>query len=139
MKTILFLLLLCNNVSAQTKPFVFSAGGITNTFFSAELNAGIRKANTAAVFGFTTIPENSQPVLFQAKAGYIINEQWFLYAGCEKVMYSTVQKKSNYNSFVVGVQFHNFHFDRGTIYYHAQYSPGFVSAGIGMSFNMMEK
>lgn len=117
----------------------YGAAGITNGFFSADVHAGARINKLVLTAGYLAIPNNTQPALFQLRAGTIIGYRWHVYAGVVRVMYSTDDKKRNYNTYSVGIQYHTLHYDRGSVFYHANYSPGFVSAGVGMCFNLINK
>jgi hypothetical protein len=117
----------------------YGAAGITNGFFSADVHAGARINKLVLTAGYLAMPNNTQPVLFQIRAGITISNRWHVYAGAARVSYSSDDKTSNYNTYSVGVQYHTLHYDRGSIFYHANYSPGFISAGVGMSFNLVNK
>lgn len=123
----------------QHGAFTYAAAGVTNGFFSAELHAGYRYKQAAVTIGYLSIPNNTQPALFQARAGVLLGNRWHVYGGAVRVVYNTDDKSRNYNTWTAGVQFHTLHYDRGTIYYHLNYSPGFISGGIGMSFNLLNE
>ena len=125
--------------SAQVGFTAYGAAGMTNRYFSADVHAGARVNHLVFTAGYLALPHNTQPALFQLRAGTIIGYRWHVYAGAVRVMYSSDDKKRNYNTYSVGVQYHTLHYDRGTVFYHANYSPGFVSAGVGMSFNLVNK
>lgn len=123
----------------QNGAFVYAAAGMTNGFFSGEMHMGYHRNKVVLSAGYVAIPNNTQPVLFQIRAGYVIGNRWQVYAGPVRIIYDVDDKSRNSNTFTVGVQYHTLHYDRGSIYYHANYSPGFISAGVGMSFNLVNK
>ncbi len=126
-------------VAATGKAQVFAelGAGMTNKYFSAELQAGYRYNNIIVSAGFISIPNNTQPVLFNIRAGAFIQERALLYAGYVRNQMSTDFKWLNKNGWQVGAQYHMMHFDKGTVYIGANYTSGnYVSGQVGMSYNL---
>lgn len=118
--------------------FVNANAGITKQKFAHELHAGYQRNYFTASIGYNSIPDAAHPVMFQLRVGYVIAKRVHLYAGPVNVVYSLDDKSRNYYTYHVGAQLHGMHYDRGTIYITASYTPGFVSAGVGMSFNLIK-
>ena len=127
--------MLSKNATAQM--FCEIGPGVTNGYFSGELQAGYRYGNTIATVGYIAIPNNTQPVLFNVRGGMILKERLLMYAGYVRVMQSSDMKQLNYNTWQVGAQYHMLHFDRGTFYIGSTYSGDKrISAHIGMTYNL---
>lgn len=118
---------------------IFFGAGISNGYFAHELHAGYRVHNTSLTAGYISLPNNTQPALLQLRAGYNITQRWHVYAGAVHILYSTDDKSRNKTTWATGIQFHTFHFDRGTVYTSVNYSPVFVTATVGVSYNLMKE
>jgi hypothetical protein len=123
--------------AAKAQVFAELGAGMTNKYFSAELQAGYRYHNLIASAGFISIPNNTQPVLFNLRGGVLLNERAMIYAGYVRNQMSTDFKWLNKNGWQVGAQYHMCHFDKGTVYIRANYTSGdYFSGHIGMSYNL---
>lgn len=134
-----------HNSNAQCEPgtdkgvFVYAGVGSSKGYFSHELHAGYQINKLAFSAGYVSIPNNTQPVFFQLRGGYVLAERLYIYAGVVRVTYNIDDKSRNYNTYSLGIQYHTLHYDRGTVYYTLHYSPGYISAGVGMSYNFIKK
>lgn len=115
------------------------AGGITNKYFAADLQAGYRIGNYTLSLAYLALPHNTQPVIFQLRAGINILNHWHVYAAPAKVMFSGDDKTRNYYSYAIGLQYHTKPWDRGSFWIGTQYTPAYTSILIGMSYNLMHK
>lgn len=118
--------------------YIEAGAGATNQYLSGEVQTGVRVNNIIASIGFISLPDASQPVLFNFRAGYTIKERWQIYAGYVRLMRSSDNKAENGDTWQTGVQYHFLHYDRGTFYLEGNYSPGFISLHLGMSFNKLK-
>lgn len=135
--TVAILLFILISLTGKSQVFAEMGAGMTNKYFSAELQAGYRYSNVFASAGFITIPNNTQPVLFNIRAGLFLQERAMIYAGYVRNQMSTDFKWLNKNGWQVGAQYHFAHFDKGTVYIGANYTSGnYVSAMLGMSYNL---
>lgn len=140
-------LLLCLSGKAQyaakqttaTGVNISFAGGISSNYFAVDLQAGYRINNLSLSLAYLALPDASQPVIFQLRAGINLFNRIHAYAGPVRVMHSADNKERNYNSYSIGLQYHTMHFDRGTIWFGTQYTPGYTSILIGMSYNLIHK
>jgi hypothetical protein len=119
--------------------FTYAAAGSTNGFFSGEWLTGWRQNKLSVGIGFNALPNNTQPVLFQLRAGYNVTDRLHVYAAGVRITHSADDKSRNYNTYTVGVQYHTLHFDRGSVFITAHYTPGYAGAGIGMSYNLVKE
>lgn len=136
MKHLLFVcMLFCT--AAQAQLFVQGAAGMTNKFFSAELQAGYRVKQVLFSAGYTSIQfVSDQPVLLNVRTGVLLRHT-VVYGGYVKSMRSTDAKNLNRNTFQVGMQQHFCFYDKGNFYLTAGYTyPNYVSAGVGMTYNL---
>lgn len=118
---------------------IAGGAGMTNKYFSAELQVGYRLHSTVIQAGYISIPKDDQPVLFNLRIGQVIQERWLLYGGYVREQMSVDQKWRNHHRWQVGAQYHMLHYDRGTVYVAANYTSGArVSGHVGMSFNLMK-
>lgn len=125
------------SLTGKSQVFAELGAGMTNKYFSAELQAGYRYNNLIASAGFISIPNNSQPVLFNVRAGVMIQERAMIYAGYVRNQMSTDFKWLNKNAWQVGAQYHMLHFDKGTVYIGANYTSGnYMSVMVGFSYNL---
>lgn len=125
--------------TTPTGVFTYAAAGTTAGFFNGEWFVGYRQHKTSISLGFNVIPNNTQPVLFQLRAGYNFLKHFHVHASAVRVNYSLDDKTRNYNTYNAGLQYHFSFFDRGTIFTGINYTPGFTSLLIGMSYNLMHK
>lgn len=133
---IIALYCICSH-KATAQMFCEIGPGVTNGYFSGELQAGYRYGNTIASVGYIAIPNNTQPVLFNVRGGLFLKERVMMYAGYVRVMQSSDMKQLNYNTWQFGAQYHMLHFDRGTFYIGSTYSGDKrISAHIGMTYNL---
>jgi hypothetical protein len=138
MKKVTFIIFILASLSANSQIFIEGGAGITNKYLSGEVQTGVRVNNITASIGFISIPEASQPALFNFRAGYTIKERWLIYGGYVRLMRSSDNKAENGDTWQTGVQYHFMHYDRGTFYVEGNYSPGFISLHLGMSFNKLK-
>ena len=75
---------------ATAQMFCEIGPGVTNGYFSGELQAGYRYGNTIASVGYIAIPNNTQPVLFNVRGGLFLKERVMMYAGYVRVMQSSI-------------------------------------------------
>jgi hypothetical protein len=136
-KTALTIFMLAS-LSANSQVFIEGGAGITNKYLSSEVQTGVRVNNITASIGFISLPDGSQPALFNFRAGYTIKERWLIYAGYVRLMRSSDNKAENGDTWQTGVQYHFMHYDRGTFYVEGNYSPSFISLHLGMSFNKLK-
>lgn len=135
----MLLLLLTISISAKSQVFVEMAPGVTNGFFSGEIQVGYRHNNLIGKAGFISMPNNTQPVLFNLRGGLFLAERVMVYTGYVRNMMSLDIKSLNKNAFQVGAQYHMFHYDRGTVYIGVTYTTGsYISGHIGMSWNLSQ-
>ena len=119
---------------------VSGGAGITNKYFSAELQAGWRFANSTLTAGYIALPDNSQPALFNIRAGQVINNTVHVYAGYVRVMRSSDNKEMNSNTWQVGAQYLFCRYKNGCFYAGGTYTGnGMVSAHIGMAMNLSKQ
>jgi nitrite reductase/ring-hydroxylating ferredoxin subunit len=115
---------------------------LTNGRLGIELQAGYRVGDFFTSVGYIAVINPSQPALFNLRTGAVLNKSgknsYLFYAGAVKVLKSTDYKEQNYYTWQVGGQWHFFYYDRGTFYAAVNYSPKFLSYGIGMSFNLFK-
>lgn len=122
-----------------SQTWVQGGAGMTNKYFSADLQVGYRLQNFTASAGYIALPKNDQPALFNLRAGYVVAERLHAYAGYVRVMQSSDDKSLNSNSWQVGAQYLFAHYDRGTFYVAANYTGnGMVSAHVGMTWNLSQ-
>lgn len=134
-----FILMTLIALKSDAQVFVFGGAGVSNKYFSAELQAGYRYQNYTASIGYIALPERTQPALFNVRAGYVIAERVHVYAGYVKVMYSLDDKSRNSNTWQVGTQYLFSHYDRGSFYIGANYTGNkMLSAHVGMTFNLVK-
>ena len=134
----LFLLLFC--LTSQGQHLYTSFGpGMTGKYLSGELQVGIRTNNVTLSAGYISMIDNSQPSLFNARAGYILGNRLHLYAGYVWVHKSNENKEMNSKTWSIGGAYHFMHYDRGTFFVSGNYSPRFVTATVGMSFNLFKQ
>lgn len=125
--------------TGKSQVFAELGAGMTNKYFSAELQVGYRYNNLIASAGFISIPNNTQPVLLNIRAGVVMQERVIIYAGYVRNQMSTDFKWLNKNAWQVGAQYHMCHFDKGTVYIGANYTSGnYFSGHIGMSYNLLK-
>lgn len=130
----LFLLI---GLTGKAQVFVLGGAGISNKYFSAELQAGYRYQQTTVSLGYIALPERTQPALFNVRAGYVIAERVHVYGSYVKVMYSLDDKSRNSNTWQAGAQYLFSHYDRGSFYVGANYTGNkMLSAHIGMTFQL---
>lgn len=135
--TVALLLFILISITGKSQVFAELGAGMTNKYFSAELQAGYRYNNLIASAGFISIPNNTQPVLFNLRGGLFLNERAMIYAGYVRNQMSTDFKNLNKNGWQIGAQYHMLHFDKGTVYIGANYTSGnYVSGQVGMSYNL---
>lgn len=137
---LLLLLFFMTAATVYSQPWVQGSAGMTNRYFSGELQAGIRFGAFAASAGYNSLQfDSDQPVLLSARAGVLLDERWFLFAGYVRVLQSSDNKELNSNSWQVGGQYHFGFYDRGSFYVTSFYTwPDYVSAGVGMTFNLFK-
>jgi hypothetical protein len=134
---VIFLLI---GMTGKAQVVVQGGAGITNKYFSAELQAGYRFQNTIPTIGYIALPDRSQPALFNIRINQVINERFVVYGGYVREHMSNEYKERNYNRWQVGGQLHFCKYDRGSFYTGATYtSGGFVSVHVGMGFNMVKE
>lgn len=139
MKSILCLFLLVS-FNADSQVFVLGGAGISNKYFSAELQTGYRYQQTTLSIGYIALPEQNQPALFNIRAGYVIAERVHVYGGYVKVMYSLDDKSRNSNTWQVGTQYLFSHYDRGSFYAGVNYTGNkMLSAHLGMTFQLVNQ
>jgi len=132
-----FIIMMAVAHTGKSQPFAEFGAGMTNKYFNAELQAGYRFHNLITSVGFITIPDNSQPVLFNVRVGSMIQERVMIYTGYVRNQMSTDVKSMNKHAWQIGAQYHMLHFDKGTVYAGANYTSGnYVSGTIGMSYNL---
>jgi hypothetical protein len=122
---------------AKTQPFVHMSPGMTNgTYLSNELTVGYKTNNYFVRAGYIAMIDAAQPALFTATTGTIIKDRVVLFAGYTRVHKSNDYKQYNYDSWIAGAQYHFLHFDKGTFLIGANYSPGYFTMNIGMSYGL---
>lgn len=139
MKRFLLLAAIFTAFNASSQHLYTSFGpGMTGKYLSGELQAGIRVQNTTISAGYISMIDNSQPSLFNVRAGYIIGDHLHVYGGYVFVHKSNENKEMNSKTWSVGAAYHFMHYDRGTFFVSANYSPRFTTATVGMSFNLFK-
>lgn len=135
---VLFILLIIMiALKSDAQIFVIGGAGVSNKYFSAELQAGYRYQQSTLSIGYIALPERTQPALFIVRAGYVIAECVHVYGGYVKVMYSLDDKSRNSNTWQAGVQYLFSHYDCGSFYVGANYTGNkMLSAHIGMTFQL---
>lgn len=136
MKLTIALLLLCLSSSAQ--PFTTFGVGMTNNNFSAELQAGIQIKKVILSASYIAAPESTLPVLFNTRLGYLYNERLLVYGGLVWLTYSSDDKKRNSKTYQLGAQYLFCFYDRGSFFAGANYTKGFVTGNLGMTFNLVK-
>ena len=135
--TLIIILLVSQCSHAQ---FAIQGGaGITNGFFSAELQAGARIHQSIVTAGYIAPPNNTQPAYFNVRAGHIIAESLHIYGGYVRSIQSTDNKELNKNHWQAGVQYHFCKYDGGSFYAGVNYtSLNIVSAQVGMAWHFVK-
>jgi uncharacterized protein YhjY with autotransporter beta-barrel domain len=133
----------CNTYTAKqtTQKGFATYMGIANTgdYWGMELQAGYRYKPVSITAGYIAMLDAGRPALFQIRGGYNINYRVHAYAGYVWVTYSTDNRSLNYSTYVIGAQYHFLHFDQGTFYAGATCTPRFITASVGMSFNLQKE
>ncbi|HEX4877593.1 MAG TPA: hypothetical protein VFV31_13035 [Chitinophagaceae bacterium] len=134
MKTIFLLL-----ISATTYGQLWTSlgAGMTNKYLSSELQIGARVGQNTLSVGYIAMPEQSQPSLFNIRAGYLIG-MVHIYAGYVHVLKSTDYKHRNYNTWQVGGSYNFCYYKRTTFFVSSSFSPKFITANVGMSYNLFK-
>jgi hypothetical protein len=134
MKT-LFLLL----ISATTYGQVWTSlgAGLTNQYLSAELQVGARVGQNTLSVGYIAMPKNTQPTLFNIRAGYLIG-MVHVYAGYVRHHQSNDYKERNYDTWQLGAAYNFCYYKRTTFYVSSAYSPKFITGNIGMTYNLFK-
>jgi hypothetical protein len=135
MKTIFLLLI---SASLQAQVYTSLSLATTNKYIGTELQAGYRLNKVFTSVGYVAMLSNTQPALFQARGGLVISDRALLYGGYVRVHKSNDYKNRNYNSWVIGGQYHFLHYDKGTFLISCSYSPKYLTLGIGMSYNLFK-
>ena len=131
------LLFLLIGLTGKAQLHTYAGAGMTNKYFSAELQVGYRLHNTALSIGYIALPDRTQPVLFNIRINQLFSERWQVYAGYVREQYSLDDKSRNNNRWQLGGQYHALHFDGGTVYIGSTYTNGVgVSGHVGMSYNL---
>lgn len=138
MRTILFACIILASIRTKAQLFTTLGPGITNKYLSIELQAGARVHNTTLSAGYIAMPDASQPALFNIRAGQTISNRGHVYVGYVFIHKSNHYKYMNSKSWQVGGQYHFMHYDKGTFFVTASYSPGYPSAHVGMSYNLFK-
>jgi hypothetical protein len=113
-------------------------GGVTDKYFSGELQVGARVHNSTITAGYTSLQlASDQPVLFNIRAGQVLYNRVHVYAGYVRVQYSFDDKQRNYDSWQAGAQYLFPPFKHGCFYIGAGYTGnGMVSAHVGLAYNL---
>ncbi|HLO39097.1 MAG TPA: hypothetical protein VK173_11415 [Lacibacter sp.] len=119
--------------------FTYASANSTNGFFAGEWITGYRIKKVSLGIGFHAIPNNTQPVLFQLRAGYNVTERLHVFVAGTRVTHNLDDKSRNKSTYSIGAQYHTLHFDRGSVFITAQYTPGYIGAGVGMSYNLVKE
>jgi hypothetical protein len=129
------------SIPSFSQLYTHMAIGNTNNYFSHELQVGLRINNSIVSVGYISTLNNSQPALFNIRAGQVITDRWMVFGGYVRNHMSNDYKWKNYNTWQAGAQYHFLHFDKGTFYATGIYtngSKGRVTMGIGMSYNLFQ-
>lgn len=119
--------------------FTYATVNSTNGFFAGEWITGYRVHKLSAGIGFNALMNSTQPVLFQTRVGCNVTEWLHVYVAATRIMHSSDDKSRNYNSYTTGLQLHAVKFDRGSMFFTAHYTPGYVGCGVGMSYNLVKE
>lgn len=134
---VFILMFLIGAISSKAQVILLGGAGMSNKYFSAELQAGYRFNNATLTAGYIALPEDNQPALFNVRAGYVIAERVHVYGGYVKVMYSMDDKSRNSNTWQVGAQYLFCYYDRGSFYFGGNYTGNkMISAHVGMTFQL---
>lgn len=137
MKYLLITILLLSGIEAQSQVWTQASVGMTDKFFSSELQVGYRYKQVAVSAGYTSVQfVSDQPVLFDVRAGVVV-DRFFLYGGYVRSMRSADNKSLNSNTWQAGAQVHFCFYDRGNFYFTGVYTnPKIISVGLGMTYNL---
>lgn len=139
MKNTLIAFILLSSVQTKSQLFTSLGAGVTNQYLSVELQAGARVHNTTVAVGYIAMPDASQPALFNIRAGQTISNRGHVYVGYVFIHKSNHYRYMNSKSWQVGGQYHFMHYDKGTFFVSASYTPGYPSAIVGMSYNLFKE
>lgn len=139
MKQLLLACIIIASTNTKAQHLFTTLGpGITNKYLSVELQAGVRVHNYTLAAGYIAMPDASQPAIFNIRAGHTITNSAQLYIGYVFIHKSNHYKEMNSKSWQVGGQYHFMHYDKGTFFISASYSPKYPSAHVGMSYNLFK-
>jgi hypothetical protein len=140
MKHITLVLLLFASLTAKSQAFCELGFGSTNGFFSGELQAGYRLDNYNVSVGYIAMPNNTMPAHFNARAGMVLAERFWVYGGYVREMYSFDDKSRNSNTWQAGLQVGFIKYDKGTMYVGANYTgTQYLSLHVGFSYNLFKE
>lgn len=136
----LIIMFLIAALSGKAQPFVFGGAGMTNKYFSAELQAGYNVRNATISIGYIALPDNGQPALFNIRTGYVLANKLHVYGGYVRVLQSSDDKSRNSNTWQAGAQYLFCKYDRGSFYVAANYTGNkMISCHVGMTYNLVKE
>ena len=139
MKSLLFILLsMCYLTSSQAQ-FILNGGvGLTNSHFTGELQAGYKFKTITLSAGYTSLVSSDQPVIFNSRLGVVMFNKLHAYTGYARVMYSTDDRRRNYNDWQIGAQYSICEYENVSVYTALTYTRKFLTPSIGMSLNLFQ-
>jgi len=117
---------------------VYFQGGVglaKQANFGGDISVGYVLKKTTFSTGYFALLNSEQPVFLSLKIGQKVTEALHVYGGMVRIQQSAVQKQSNSNSWIAGIEYNTKKFQKGRFYYSANYIPSYFFVCMGMKFN----